>query len=387
MDTYYAPAGRDSPEELQRRTAVVGNAPLLQSIMDAFSAPVLILNQHRQVLAANRGLLEMLGVEAAAVVGKRPGEIAGCAYWKDGPDGCGTTRHCLTCGAVDAIWTSQRSGARATRECRITLDATLEGGAMDLRVTAAAIDVGGEKLTVCTLEDISQQKRLAVLSRVFFHDVLNTAGGIHGYAHLLGDMVAADVRQSKEFLRLEKLTDQLVNEIESQRDLVQAESGDLEVDPETVGTRALLSDVQALYSAHAVAADRKIRLEEVWHGRIITDVRLLVRVLGNMLKNALEATAPGGTVTLGCAEEDRKVVFRVHNDAVMPEEIRLQVFHRSFSTKAKSGRGVGTYSMRLLGERYLGGRVEFTSRVPDGTTFTIRLPKVLLGGPTSKGGE
>jgi sensor histidine kinase regulating citrate/malate metabolism len=53
----------------------------------------------------------------------------------------------------------------------------------------------------------------------------------------------------------------------------------------------------------------------------------------------------------------------------------MQLFQRSFSTKAATGRGVGTYSMRLLGEQYLGGRVEFTSREPDGTTFTLILPK------------
>ena len=89
-----------------------------------------------------------------------------------------------------------RLTARALRDlnCRITLDKAIDGGAMDLRVTATAVDVGDEELTVCTLEDISQQKRLAVLTRVFFHDVLNTAGGIHGFAHLLGDELPAKTK-------------------------------------------------------------------------------------------------------------------------------------------------------------------------------------------------
>ena len=55
----------------------------------------------------------------------------------------------------------------------------------------------------------------------------------------------------------------------------------------------------------------------------------------------------------------------------------LGVFsYRSFSTKADTGRGIGTYSMRLFGQRYLGGRVDFTSEEPEGTTFTVILPKV-----------
>ena len=59
----------------------------------------------------------------------------------------------------------------------------------------------------------------------------------------------------------------------------------------------------------------------------------------------------------------------------MPDEVQLQLFQRSFSTKGQTGRGIGTYSMKLLGERYLGGRVEFISRHPEGTTFTLSLPK------------
>ena len=101
----------------------------------------------------------------------------------------------------------------------------------------------------------------------------------------------------------------------------------------------------------------------------------MLRVLGNMLKNGLEATAQGQTVTMDCLDQGQEVVFAVHNPAVIPEEVQLQVFQRSFSTKGQPGRGIGTYSMKLLGEQYLGGKVAFVSRSPEGTTFTLTLPK------------
>jgi sensor histidine kinase regulating citrate/malate metabolism len=66
--------------------------------------------------------------------------------------------------------------------------------------------------------------------------------------------------------------------------------------------------------------------------------------------------------------------FRVHNDAVMPEMIRLQVFRRSFSTKSPLGRGIGTYSAKLVTERYLGGSLSFSSSEEQGTTFAVTLP-------------
>jgi sensor histidine kinase regulating citrate/malate metabolism len=79
-------------------------------------------------------------------------------------------------------------------------------------------------------------------------------------------------------------------------------------------------------------------------------------------------------VTLGWSERDGGIEFAVHNPTVMPEEVQLQLFQRSFTTKGV-GRGIGTYSMKLLGETYLAGRVAFDSHPETGTTFTLWLPK------------
>jgi len=54
--------------------------------------------------------------------------------------------------------------------------------------------------------------------------------------------------------------------------------------------------------------------------------------------------------------------------------VALRVFQRSFSTKAGQGRGLGTFSMKLFGENYLGGRVSFTSLQEAGTTFSLERP-------------
>jgi sensor histidine kinase regulating citrate/malate metabolism len=62
----------------------------------------------------------------------------------------------------------------------------------------------------------------------------------------------------------------------------------------------------------------------------------------------------------------------VKNENVMTEEVQMQLFHRSFSTKG-NGRGLGTYSIRLLTENYLKGEVGFTSSASTGTIFTVTL--------------
>jgi sensor histidine kinase regulating citrate/malate metabolism len=92
-----------------------------------------------------------------------------------------------------------------------------------------------------------------------------------------------------------------------------------------------------------------------------------------MIKNAVEAAEEGETLRAGVTVGGPTVAFWVRNRRAMPRHVQLQVFQRSFSTKGQ-GRGLGTYSMQLLSERYLHGAVDFVSSEEKGTTFTARYP-------------
>ena len=109
-----------------------------------------------------------------------------------------------------------------------------------------------------------------------------------------------------------------------------------------------------------------------------TDERLLKRIIGNLIKNALEAVPEQSTVTIGCRRREDEVQFWVHNPSVIPFDAQLQMFQRSFSTKG-TGRGLGTYSVKLFTERYLRGRATFVSNQDDGTRFTITIPTTIFG--------
>ncbi len=374
VTTFFAPAGRSDPAELQRQQASWIGVPLLQPMIDAMSEVVLILNQNRQVIGANRRLLELLDCQILDVLGKRPGELVGCRNAEVGPDGCGSAHECVTCGAVEAVLQSQRSEDRVSRECRITLKEPV-GGALDLLVSATAVDVDGQRYTIGVLKDISDQKRLAVLARMFFHDVMNTAGGIQGYAELIRESLPQDSPEGEEMAELTELAEQLIEEIRAQRDLTYAETGDLEPEFEEVDAAELLVRQQHLLAKHPVAVGRRIDVIVTPGVTLVSDPRLLGRVLSNMIKNALEAARAGQVVTVRCDSVDSDLEFHVHNPQVMSREVQMQIFQRSFSTKSGSGRGIGTHSIKLLGERYLGGTVRFVSCDGHGTTFSIRLPR------------
>ena len=76
---------------------------------------------------------------------------------------------------------------------------------------------------------------------------------------------------------------------------------------------------------------------------------------------------------MGCFEKEGRVHFWVHNPGYMPANVQAQLFRRSFSTKGV-GRGLGAYSMKVLTEQYLQGRISFVSTEENGTTFTAEYP-------------
>lgn len=372
LPTEFAPAERASREEIERQSQMVLSLPFMCSTLNALPDPVLVLNRQRQIVFANRAILEMLGIkDMLAVCGARPGEVVGCVHSCESHGGCGTTEFCRECGAVRAILASQQSHA-TVEECRIQQKT---GDALDLRVWAAPFEVAEEKFTLFAVSDISNEKRRKALERIFFHDLLNTAGGLVGYAHILRE---ASPTELDEFANtIARLADKLIDEINTQRDLAAAETSELSVNPVPIQSRELMGDVVSTFHGHEVARGREIKISPDFADVPFTSDRTLVRrVLINMMKNALEASRPGQTVTIGCNNRDEQVEFWIHNQTEMLRNVQLQVFQRSFSTKG-SGRGLGTYSMKLLSERYLKGQVSFTSTAAEGTTFRAKYPLFL----------
>lgn len=371
-DSWFAPAGRVSHEALLQETAKVANSKLISVLLNAMPDFLLVLNEQRQIVAVNQRLLTTFGVaDPESLLGLRPGEAVGCTHAHEGPDGCGTAKHCAVCGAVLAIMACQNSGLPQQGECQLMLD---KDGctALDLDVLATPATIEGELFTVLALRDISSEKRRHVMERVFFHDILNSAGGIRGLAALLqeGTTPAAEDEYKGWMVNL---ADNLIEEINHQRRLLDAERGAYKPHFETVDLSELLHDVRRLYEHHERVPDRKLELKLPVDCTLITDRPLLRRIVGNMVLNALEASRRGDTVTIWTHCSNGLVQIHVTNPGEMTLDVQLQLFKRSFSTKEKQGRGLGTYSMKLFGERYLGGKVDF--HCSDGmTTFSIELP-------------
>lgn len=162
----------------------------------------------------------------------------------------------------------------------------------------------------------------------------------------------------------------------------------------------------------AIAAERGVSLRvsatTLLPDRVV-DPRDLVTVLGNLIDNAVHATAeaaqpagrrgaePGGAelhvaephvaephVEVDLRAENGTAVLRVSdNGPGVPPEMRELIFAEGWSTKqddrGPSGRGIGLALVRRLAERH-GGMARVTARAGGGAVFTVVLPEALAPG-------
>lgn len=338
---------------------------------NSFPLPMAVLNHLRQIIFCNELFLSTAGMTAQDVVGKRPGEAMGCIYAGETEDGCGTSIHCRVCGALLAVIEAIDESKACVRECQLLVHGESGIQARDLRVHAAPWVTPAGPFFIVTIADIEDQKRRQALERIFFHDILNTAGGAKGLTRLMLDDPGEDTREATALL--DSALFGLVEEIKKQKDLVLMERGQYAASPSEIEGLETIGKLAREFSAHPLSDGRILALApDADAVRLQADATLLRRVLVNMLLNALEATPPGGTVTIGVRPDGIDALFWVHNETVMDPPTKLQMFKRSFSTKGQ-GRGLGTYSIRMLTENYLGGEVGFTSEEGLGTTFLVRL--------------
>jgi len=374
--TSFTPSGRASAAALEQQITAASEHVATSAVLSALGSVVMILNGQRQVVAINLELLSTLGVERPErLLGHRPGELMGCVHAHEGPDGCGTGEACADCGAVLAILASQRHDRPEQRECNLCVEKNGERRSMEFRARSTPLRCDEHRFLVLTLQDISAEKRLEVLQEVFLHDVTNVLWNLMGFCDSLQLVEAREWPELVEELRA--LAKTLFEMAKSQRELHELELGVLEPQREWSSLDELLGALDRLFARDALRHSRALSFEASDQGlSLVTDRGLLLRVLENMVRNALEATPEGGEVRLWCAPRDAGVEFKVWNEGEIPRAEQRRIFERYFTTKGGAGRGLGTYSMKLIGERCLRGQVGFDSSA-EGTTFWIHLPRHL----------
>jgi signal transduction histidine kinase len=128
-----------------------------------------------------------------------------------------------------------------------------------------------------------------------------------------------------------------------------------------------------LAEAQARGADVEVALELGSVPRVVADEALLEEALAHIVRNAIEAIADRGTVTIATWQAGASVMCAVSDTGVgMPDDVLQRAAEPFFTTKGPQRPGLGLSSALGI-MRQMGGQLETRSGVDAGTRVTIRL--------------
>jgi len=112
----------------------------------------------------------------------------------------------------------------------------------------------------------------------------------------------------------------------------------------------------------------------------ILDVDKIETIAANLLSNAIKFTPDGGRITIRTAEEDEIVWFEVEDTGIgIPEDKLDSIFERFIQVddalnRRREGTGLGLSMVKELTKIH-GGKASVRSKMGEGSTFRIELPK------------
>ena len=108
---------------------------------------------------------------------------------------------------------------------------------------------------------------------------------------------------------------------------------------------------------------------------VAIDKGQIEQVYFNLLKNAMEAVQDGGEIDVEFSSDDNDVIISVRDNGVGMEEEQVVHLFEPYRTTKERGTGLGLMiSKRIVNEH--GGTISVESTPGEGTSFTIRIPRI-----------
>ena len=376
IKTHFAPAKRTVERSIRKKNKrIINDRELAQKIVKETPNLGVILDSNRQIVYANEAITSLLGLgNMDKTLGLRPGELVSCVYSDVMTGGCGTSKACQQCGAVNTIVKCLKSRKRQEGECEISSFMNGQLVPFKFKISCSPLELQNEYFVIANLTDIKgeEDKKEQLMTSVRagaeanqdlsgLSDLLKNVGETGHLENLLDVMKSGSIDHAEEAAA------------ESQR-LTDAENGELTANFESLSAFAILNNVVSMARSKNMQQSREIMLAPPFPSvYVMTDTNIFEHVLRCMLRNAVEATPVAETVYIGYEITGFTVTFYVSNPGSIPAEHQGLIFEKGFTTK-ESRKGLGTYSMKLLGETYLYGQVDFQTDENTGTKFFISLP-------------
>jgi PAS domain S-box-containing protein len=182
-----------------------------------------------------------------------------------------------------------------------------------IRVNFAPIilDNGLNSGGVGIFEDITERKQI---EKIFFHDIMNTAGSLLNYFELLEDE-DQNLEEKKELIQVfGSLAKRIISEINTHKHLLTSGKNKILLNIKKIGSSRFLEEMIDFYNHKDIMETKRILIDrESVDTEFETDETILSRVVGNMIKNSIEASSSYEEIMLKCSLKNQMIRFSVHN--------------------------------------------------------------------------
>jgi signal transduction histidine kinase len=218
------------------------------------------------------------------------------------------------------------------------------------------------------------------------HELRTPLGLILGHATFLREL--ADEKHREQLDTIIRNATRLKEIVENLSNVDNVQSGAARLRRRTFSMTQVLTEVATSYLAEAREKGLDLRLSvEDDELRLEGDAEKISIALGNLIKNAIHYTDPGGHVVLVAERIPNHIKVSVIDDGIgIPDKDLPHIFDRFYQveshlTRRHGGMGLGLSTAKAMIEMH-GGKIWVESAEGKGSIFTFTLP---LETPSERG--
>lgn len=221
------------------------------------------------------------------------------------------------------------------------------------------------------------------VDRINQHDLKNPLSAVINNLALLREDNVDEATNRELVMAASSAANNMLRMIHLNLDLYKMETGQYELSPQKMLPIVLCWQVMCEWRSLSQGRDIKQRLRvngevvtRLSHSApisLMTEELLCYCMLSNLLKNALEASPEGETVTVEVNQGEGFLEFAISNQGEIPEDIRERFFEKYATHGKRGGTGLGTYSAKLIADT-LGADISFQTDSVNGTRLSVRFP-------------
>jgi signal transduction histidine kinase len=325
-----------------------------ETMLNTLSEGVIGVSTDGTVLLHNPAAARFLGDKlhtGATVIGAFPEELAG-------------------------IWSDLRDGV-------VDEPVVFEHRGRTLEALAYPVGTGTDIDAIAVLRDVTQQARVERARRDFVanasHEFKTPLFSLSGFLELLDEEDVEPAEREEYLTMMKEQVERLQGLSLSLLDLSQVDSGAVRIRLQPVDLSSLAHSVVAEFNPRAMEHSLNIALDVPDRDLVVVaDEERLAQVLRALLDNALKFSADGGNIGVTVGRNGKEATISVSDTGEgIPKSELPRVFDRFYRGAmmrgTKTGTGLGLSIARDL-TALMGGTITASSRVGEGSRFTIRLP-------------